>query len=142
MSRGRKKAEEDPHEPYGPIEESEKRLKSLSARLMSVQEEKRRLIAKELHDSFGQTLAAMKSTVEHASVNSDEHCAENVFGLLDRFVPVIRGAIDEVRNIWTGLRSPALDDLGIIAALRGFYREFGASFPNIQCRTLCADRRE
>jgi len=61
-----KKAEYELQEVCARLEESQKQLKNLSARLLSAQEEERKRIAAELHDSFGQSLAAMKFSIEHA----------------------------------------------------------------------------
>ena len=55
----RKRAEEA-------VRESEKRLRYLSSQLLSAQESERKRIAAELHDSIGQTLAALKFRMENA----------------------------------------------------------------------------
>ena len=44
-------------------EQKEDQLRNLSLRLMTLQDEERRRIARELHDSAGQTLAAMKMSI-------------------------------------------------------------------------------
>ena len=76
----------------------------------SVQEEERRRIARELHDSFGQTLAAMKFSIENAIGENRMRDSEESFRLLGQFIPIIQDAIVEVRNIYTGLRPTILDD--------------------------------
>ena len=45
--------------------------------------------------------------------------------------PVVQDAIEEVRNIYMGLRPSILDDLGVIAAINWFCREFQSTYPHI-----------
>jgi PAS domain S-box-containing protein len=127
-----KSAEEALHVVNGQLQDSQRQLKSLSARLLSVQEEERMRIATELHDSLGQTLAAIKFSVENVLENSQRHNPDEAFRLLERFIPVIQGSIDEVRNIYMGLRPVMLDDLGIVATIEWFCREFRTAFPNLR----------
>lgn len=118
------------------LEQSRERLKNLSARLIKTQEEERRRIARELHDSFGQTLAAMKFSIENALENRNRHHPEEAFQLLEHLIPSIQGAIEEVRNIYTGLRPTILDDLGILATLNWFCRQFRTTLPNVHMETV------
>jgi signal transduction histidine kinase len=47
-------------------------------------------------------------------------------------IPLIQDAIAEVRNIYMGLRPSILDDLGIIATINWFSREFQSTYPHIR----------
>jgi PAS domain S-box-containing protein len=138
----RKRAEEALQEACRQLEESRRKFKGLSARLLSVQEEERRRIARELHDSFGQTLAAMKFSIENAIGENRMRDPEESFRLLGQFIPIIQDAIVEVRNIYTGLRPTILDDLGIIATIEWFCREFRAVFPNLRVETVTMIKEE
>ncbi|MGA2226588.1 MAG: ATP-binding protein, partial [Syntrophobacteraceae bacterium] len=62
--------------------------------------------------------------------------------LLGQFIPIIQDAIVEVRNIYTGLRPTILDDLGIIATIEWFCREFRAAFPNLRVETVTMIKEE
>jgi PAS domain S-box-containing protein len=126
-----KNAENKLQEVCSRLEESQSRLKRLSARLLSAQEEERKRIAGELHDSIGQTLAAMKFSIEHSLGNNPVCKPEEATAMLDRLIPILQNAIEEVRNIYSGLRPVMLDDFGIIATLGWFCRQFAASFPGI-----------
>jgi PAS domain S-box-containing protein len=112
--------------------ESEKQLRFLSFRLLEAQEEERKRIAIELHDSIGQSLAAVKFSVENflqgGSIGNSEVLAKQ----LEILVPMIQGAIEEARRIYTGLRPSMLDDLGIHATVNWFCREFQKTFPCIR----------
>lgn len=125
----RKKAEDALESAYGELEESEGRLKYLSSRLLSIQEEERKRIAMELHDSIGQSLAAMKFGIEHALGTTDRTDSDSVYQILERTIPHIQKTIEEVRAIYTGLRPSMLDDLGILATIRWFCREFRNTYP-------------
>ena len=94
------------------------------------------------HDSFGQTLAAMKFSIENAIGKNRMQDPEEAFRLLVRLIPVIQNAIVEVRNIYTGLRPTILDDLGIIATIEWFCREFKAVFPDLHVETVTAIEEE
>ena len=114
------------------LAESEAQLRRLSARLFAAQEEERKRIAGELHDSIGQTLAAMKFSVEHAIQNSDRTNPDEAFEALEFLVPFIQNAIQEARTICTGLRPPILDKLGILATINWFCRDFEKVYPMLR----------
>ena len=79
----------------------------LMSRLLEVQEEERRRLARELHDELGQTLNAIR--LDAASL-PDSPAAQRIAASADRVYGV---AGDLVRS----LRPPALDELGLTAAL-------------------------
>jgi signal transduction histidine kinase len=79
----------------------------LMSRLLEVQEEERRRLARELHDELGQTLNVIR--LDAASL-PDCAAAQRIAGSADRMYGV---AGDLVRS----LRPPALDELGLTAAL-------------------------
>lgn len=109
--------------------ESETQLKHLAAALLRVQEKERRMVAAELHDDFGQLLTAIKFQIESVLQRMDpgDSCAVD----LTELIPSIQGAIERVRNMYTGLIPTVLDDLGILATLRWLCREFRKDHPDI-----------
>jgi PAS domain S-box-containing protein len=108
------------------LQRSEADLQELSARLLSVQEAERKRIARELHDSIGQLMHAMKYTVETAvrQLPGNDSAAE-ARATLDRLMPLVQDAAAENRRIVMDLRPSLLDDLGILATLNWFCREYG-----------------
>jgi len=110
--------------------ESEASLRRLSAQLLSTQEEERQRIALELHDSIGQSLAAVKFSIENV-LRLLRRDGVEAAQLLDPLVPMVQGSIEEVRSIYTGLRPSLLDDLGIAATIGWFCREFQKTHPTI-----------
>jgi len=109
--------------------ESERQLRNLSAQLLRAHEEERKRIARELHDSTGQSLAALKFYVDNALNMKERGKPEEMANCLDRMVPLIQNAIEEARRIYMGLRPSILDDLGIIATIQWYCREVQKTCP-------------
>jgi signal transduction histidine kinase len=112
------------------MQESERQNKLLASALLKVQESERRMLANELHDELGQLLVAIKFRIEAAleQMAPDEICVSN----LRMLIPSIQDAVERVRNMYTQLLPTVLDDLGIMATLRWFCREFQNDHPNIK----------
>jgi signal transduction histidine kinase len=104
------------------LRDSEARLREISTRLLTIQEDERRRFAREIHDGLGQMLASIKFKLAGAiSPSSPESAAA---GLRGDILRMVRESIEEVRRIQMDLRPPMLDDLGILATLTWFTREF------------------
>src|ERR1700689_879675 len=92
-------------------------LRRLSSRLMTMQDEERRRIAREIHDGLGQELAAAKMILDGVlskdSSPSMQRSAADASELVDR-------AIKQVRTISHLLHPPLLDEVGLVSALRWY----------------------
>jgi len=92
-------------------------LRRLSGRLMTMQDEERRRIAREIHDGLGQELAAAKMILDGILAKdkspSLQQASVEASQLVDR-------AIQQVRSISHLLHPPLLDEVGLISALRWF----------------------
>lgn len=119
----RKKAEEA-------LQRSEKDLRDLSSRLLSAQEEERKRIAEELHDSIGQTLVTVKMGLRNALRDMEKERNEQAAALLDQLIPEIQKAVEEIRLISTGLRPTVLDNLGIVSTIYWFTQGFQELHPD------------
>lgn len=110
---------------------SKEELRRLSVRILSAQEAERARIARELHDSLGQSLSAVKFSMEGAlgGARSDERRSQAT--ALRGLVPMMQGAVDEVRRISMALRPSTLDDLGLLATIAWFCREFEVTHPEV-----------
>jgi two-component system, NarL family, sensor histidine kinase UhpB len=113
------------------IRESERQLRLLSSKLLTVQEAERSRLAQDLHDTIGQSLVAVKYGVESAITANVGTKSEAVTRPLEAVVPVLQKLIDSVRRIYMDLRPTILDDFGIIAAVKWLCRECEASHANI-----------
>lgn len=106
--------------------QAEERVRGLLGRLISVQEDERRRIARDLHDHLGQQLAGLRLRV--ASLHHLEAGGRPVSGEIDQIDTLI-GQLDRDLDFFTWeLRPPALDDLGIVDALGTFVREWSRNF--------------
>lgn len=124
---GRKKAEEA-------LTESETQVKILTNKLLLVEERERKRIANELHDSLGQSLNSIKFRVENILQQTNAKRAETNAESLEIIIPLIQQSIEEVRRIAMDLRPSVLDDLGILATLAWFCREFQKTYPGIHIK--------
>ncbi len=99
--------------------ESAERLQQLSRRLLSVQEEERRALARELHDDFGQQLAALKLNL--AMLERDLRDPTHRARLAD-CIQIVEYVRESIQNTARQLRPAILDDLGLAEALHWYAR--------------------
>ena len=95
------------------LENAHRQLQSLSKRVLSIQEEERRAISRELHDDAGQSLAALKIGLHRLS-QSPTLAAE----LAAECISTVDQVIEKLRSLAQELRPPQLDQLGLPDALR------------------------
>jgi signal transduction histidine kinase len=98
-------------------------LQRLSARLVNVQEDERRRIARELHDEVGQALSAVG--VELALAQQRLHRVGVSDDLLHDARVLADGVLRGVRDLSQVLHPSVLDDLGLTAALTSYVNAFG-----------------
>ncbi|HET7892029.1 MAG TPA: sensor histidine kinase [Candidatus Sulfotelmatobacter sp.] len=103
-------------------QEKEDQLRSLSLHLMTLQDEERRRIARELHDTAGQTLAAMKMSI--ALIAQADGGNPELARLVDDLNALTDEALQEVRTASYLLHPPLLDEAGIASAARWFVEGF------------------
>jgi signal transduction histidine kinase len=122
------------------LRESESRLRLLSSQLLTVQEAERKRIAREIHDSIGQTLAAIKFGLE--SKLSQMGAGAPPPGVsIENIISLAQNGIEESRRIQMDLRPSVLDDLGIIATFGWFTREFQKVYSHISSETDSVEKR-
>ena len=115
------------------LRESESRLRELSSELLNAQEKERRLVAQEIHDSIGSSLAAIKWKVEGAFKEVGENNPQ-IRSALEGILPMLQETIQETRRIQMNLRPPMLDDLGILATISWFCRQYESIYSAIRIR--------
>jgi PAS domain S-box-containing protein len=114
------------------LRESERELRLLSSQLLTAQEDERKRIARELHDSTGQSLSAVKFGVERALAQIVRGDMPEGVKALEDLVPTVQYSIDELRRIMRDLRPSILDDLGLLVTLNWFCRDFQKIYTSIQ----------
>ena len=102
--------------------QAEEQLRRLSVRLMTLQDEERRRIARDLHDTTGQTLAAIKMTL--ALLQQIGSSVPGLQGLVDDLNGLTDEALQEMRTTSYLLHPPLLDEAGIASAARWFVEGF------------------
>lgn len=117
------------------LEESQASRLTLLREIFTVQENERKRIACELHDSIGQSLGATKFKLEELLIDK-----QNILNAdYDEFSDVVKNLqaiIQEVRHISMDLRPALLDDLGILVTLNWFCREFGNTYTGISVKQI------
>jgi two-component system, NarL family, sensor kinase len=97
-------------------------LQNLTQRLLRVQDEERRKLARDLHDSTGQTLAALKISVSLLQ----ETCREvpAAVAMVSDVVQLADQAIEEIRTVSYLLHPPLLDEVGFACAAEWYIEGF------------------
>jgi len=131
----RKRAEEA-------LAKSENQLRQLSSQLLTAQETERKRVAQELHDGIGQALTGIRFGLANAIGQTDESGTMTRVDLLESLMPVIQGAMEEVRRISMDLRPYILDDLGILATISWCCRIFQTVHPGIRIEKGTSIREE
>lgn len=110
------------------LHDSEKSLRQLSVRLLQTQDDERRRIGRDLHDSVGQYLVGLKMKVDSLK-SSRERGRPDDDSQLTECSQLIEEAIKEVRTISYLLHPPMLEELGLKSAipwyLEGFTKRSG-----------------
>jgi signal transduction histidine kinase len=100
------------------LEESREQLQALTRRLIAGHELERGVLARELHDDLGQALTAIRLGLEASRRTASPAGKQQ----LDESIQLVDQAIDRVRGLARDLRPAALDDLGLVPALRGLLK--------------------
>jgi signal transduction histidine kinase len=95
-------------------------------RLVAAREEERRRLRRDLHDGLGPTLAGLAARID-AAKNVLRDDAETTERLLDELKIQTQAAIADIRRVVYDLRPPALDELGLVSALREHAVQYGVT---------------
>lgn len=103
------------------VEQRTAALRRLSARLLRVQDDERRRIARELHDSLGQFLTATKINLDLLAQSGVQPSADR----LRDAQQLLERAISDTRTLSHLLHPPLLDEAGLMSAARWYVEGFG-----------------
>ncbi|HEJ83547.1 MAG TPA: response regulator [Desulfobacteraceae bacterium] len=123
------------------LRESEQQLRILSSRLLEAQENERRIIAQELHDSIGASLTAIRYGLEEKLHRTGKDTAPSGGISLEQIIAIVRDTTEEVHRISSNLRPSVLDDMGLLAAIGSVCRELQEIYTGIRIETRI-DARE
>jgi len=103
--------------------QAEKALRRLSSRLLQLQDEERRRIARELHDAIGQNLAALVMNLTSARKSADKRNPKGRQALSES-LEVAERCLTEMRTLSYLLHPPLLDEDGLASALAWYVKGF------------------
>lgn len=120
------------------LEQSHRENRLLVSRTLRVQEEERRILARELHDELGQSLTGIKMTASAIIKENPKSAAasESIVSICDHLFLV-------VRSMMRRLRPTMLDDLGLAASLEDMVNNWREQNPqtkiNLKCENVIED---
>jgi signal transduction histidine kinase len=101
---------------------SRERIRQMSGRLLTLQDEERRRLARELHDTTAQNLSMLVLNLE--ILNREQFLTPETHTKLGECAELARTSLQEVRTFSYVLHPPMLDELGVFPALRAFIEGF------------------
>ncbi len=116
-----KKTEHSAQQRYADVVQARTELQTFAGRLEQAQEEERRKLSRELHDEFGQTMAA--ALVELGRIQKELIEDDATRAQLASVKLELESSMRSIRDIALMLRPSMLDDLGLVPALRWQGRE-------------------
>jgi len=105
------------------LRETEATLRALSARILQLQDQERRKMARDLHDTTGQELAVLVMSLRHLSESLDRSGIDLRKALVDA-AELANKVNDEIRTFSYVLHPPLLDQLGLGSALKWYVEGF------------------
>jgi PAS domain S-box-containing protein len=111
--------------------EAQGQLRLLSSQLLTAQEKERRYVAQELHDSIASSLVAVKIALQN-KLRQMGRGQSPPGASLEEIIALTEGTIDELRRLMIDLRPAILDDLGILATVNWYCKEFQKTYPHVQ----------
>lgn len=125
------KSASEPDQIAETLKNTEERIKRLSRRTLEALEADRQTISKELHDSIGASLAAIKFSLEEKEMTRLQNNGR-LDESLDQEIAYLMGTIKETKRISANLRPTTLDDLGLLATIEWYVRQFKHLYGDIQ----------
>jgi PAS domain S-box-containing protein len=105
------------------LKRAETAVRRLSGRLLQIRDDERRRLARDLHDSLGQTLTAVKMNLSYLARDTSS-LDERGKTAVTESKELIDESLKEVRTLSHLLHPPMLDDVGLVAAIRWFANGF------------------
>jgi signal transduction histidine kinase len=113
------------------VKERTAELATLSSEILVAQEKERKRISYDLHDNVWQTLEIIRVQLEHLFSSEGEADWPAFHRKSKQLIPVIRDTIARVRSMQGDLWPSVLDDIGVVATLEWYCREFGKNNPGL-----------
>jgi len=124
-----KRAQEIENRLTSELAASRDEIRALAARLLTVQEEERRSLSRELHDRVCQNLVGL--AMEVATLATKPLPPKEAQTRLKAIQANMFQAAEEARDLAYQVHSPIIDELGLIIALEDLHRKFSEQHPDI-----------
>jgi signal transduction histidine kinase len=124
------------HEDITEVKRAQEALNRLSARLIQLQDEERRSIARELHDTTAQNLLAI--TLNATRLRDPSRNPDGASRIIGEIIALGEQSLQEVRTLSYLLHPPLLDEMGLPAALRWLAKGFSER-SGVKVETRIAD---
>jgi PAS domain S-box-containing protein len=105
------------------LKRAESKVRRLSGRLLQLIDDERRRLARELHDSLGQNLTAVKMNISYLGRDTS-HMGKRGRNALAESMELVDSCLKEVRTISHLLHPPMLDQMGLLPAIRWYATGF------------------
>jgi two-component system NarL family sensor kinase len=123
LSKARDELERRVQERTAELQRANEGLRDLSARLLTLQDEERRRLARELHDSVGQLLAALGMNIAVVHSQMDKLDSRGAKAIMEN-IQLVEQASREIRTLSHLLHPPLLEIMGLASALQGYVEGF------------------
>lgn len=128
--------EEKVRERTGELDRTNESLRQLTGRLLTLQDEERRRIARELHDNAGQALSALAINLSEVEKGFRELI--RTAGMVADSTSLVQELSADIRTMSYLLHPPLLDDVGLVSALRWYVEGF-AERSKIEVELECGE---
>lgn len=105
------------------LKRNEYEIRSLASRILSVQEDERKRISRELHDEAGQALTAIKLNLKMIEDNFTKDVL-NTKKTISSTKNILTQIVQDIKRLSYDLRPATIDDLGMVPALNSYAEEF------------------
>jgi PAS domain S-box-containing protein len=106
--------------------EAEEAAHNLSGRLIQAREEEQARLARDLHDDLSQSLALLSVELEMFGQSPSAECGQ-ISGRMQKFSEQVKRLSADVHRLSHELHPAKLEQLGLVAAVRGFCKEFAVA---------------
>jgi len=100
------------------IQQKSEQLRELTWKLSEIEENERKTISRELHDQIGQNLAILGLNLNILQTLMADTASDLVQSRLKDSIALVKQTTVDIRNLIVDLRSPVLDDYGLVAAIK------------------------
>lgn len=107
------------------LEQSIAERAELTRKLVNVQEEERRYLARELHDEFGQCLAAINAVAASVTQTAEQE-RSSLVSEGEKLSRIAGHMMVALRSMLNRLRPPGIDELGLVESIEGLVAEYGS----------------